>query len=275
MKKATWNNYLAITWDKYLPPIRPYDCELEIIKGYIKNFVSTNNTLPSVLILGSTPELRDIVYEFGIIPTVIDFSKDNYEAMSLLLRTSGSDTFVESNWLALNTKIYYEKFDFILSEAAFNVLDRNSAKELYQICRKLLTPKGKIIVKEWVRYSDNRPELNVLLNNYRKSNNSMGMYSFLCIPLMLNYYDFANEQITLKNFDQEILGLFESGIINKYEYETIRIHEYKNVDLILYIPKILDFMHDMSIAFDLIRIHNINIAYSDYHPIFVYERKRL
>ena len=274
MKKATWNNYLAITWDKYLPPIRPYNCELEIIKGYIKNFVTNNNTIPSVLILGSTPELRDVVYEFGVVPTVVDFSKDNYEGMSLLLRASGSDIFVESNWLALGNEKYYGKFDFILSETAFNVLDSNSAKELYQICEKLLTQKGKIIAKEWVRYSDHRPDINEIINSYRQSNNSMGLYSFTCIPLMLKYYDFVNEQIKLKDFDQEIMRLYETGIISKHEYETVEIHEYKNVELILYIPKILDFMNDMSQTFDLVKIHNINVAYSDYHPVFVYERKK-
>jgi len=274
MNKATWNNYLAVTWDKYLPPIRPYNEELEIIKKYISEYVTNNHGIPSVLILGSTPELRDVVYEFGVIPTVVDFSKDNYEGMSLLLRSIGKDEFIESNWLSLDNMKYYEKFDFILSEAAFNVLNPVAAKELYCICEKLLNENGKIIAKEWIRYSDVKPNIIKLLKQYRHSYNSMGLYSYLCVPLMLNFYDFKHEMIPLRDFDYQIEQLFMAGIINEYEYETVRIHEYKNVDLVLYIPKILDFMNDMSEKFDLVKIHNINIANSDYHPIFVYERSK-
>ena len=75
---TSWNNYLAMTWDKYLPPIRPYDSELNYFKRVVQEYISRKNSLPSVLILGSTPELRDVVYGFGIQPTVVDYDKDNY-----------------------------------------------------------------------------------------------------------------------------------------------------------------------------------------------------
>ena len=63
MERATWNNYLAQTWDKYLPPIRPYAEETAIFKWYVANFIKDKGKIPNILILGSTPELRDIVYE--------------------------------------------------------------------------------------------------------------------------------------------------------------------------------------------------------------------
>lgn len=99
MNSTSWNNYLAMTWDKYLPLIRPYFEELSVIKTYIQQYIITYENKPKVLILGSTPELRDVVYEYGIIPTVVDFSKDNYEGMSLLRRLSGDDKFVEKTGL--------------------------------------------------------------------------------------------------------------------------------------------------------------------------------
>ena len=96
-QKATWNNYLAITWDKYLPPIRPYVEECEIFKAYLNIFIKQNGKTPKVLILGSTPELRDVAYSCGIEPVVVDYSKDNYEAMGTLCKVAGNDRFVESN----------------------------------------------------------------------------------------------------------------------------------------------------------------------------------
>lgn len=270
MNNATWNNYLAKTWNKYLPPIRPYYEELSIFKKYIKRFIENNGKKPNVLILGSTPELRDIVYEYDIIPTVVDFSKENYEGMSLLRRLAGKDVFIEKNWLEITPDD--GEFDFIFSEAAYNVLSETSAKQLYKKSANLLKKNGKIVAKEWVRFSNHSIPVDQLIKNYRASENAFGFYAYACIPLMLNYYDFNKEKITLRELDNQVRELFSKGYITEKEYETISVHEYQNVDLELYIPLINQFMSDMNAITKLINIHNINIAYSEYHPIFIYER---
>lgn len=273
MKKATWNNYLAKTWDLYLPPIRPYNEELDIFKQYIVEFINNNKKLPNVLILGSTPEFRDILFEYNIIPTVIDFSKDNYEGMSLLINNKGIDKFIESNWLDVEKMLDETKFDFVFSEAAFNVLNKESAVKLYKIISNLLNKEGKLIAKEWIRFSNVRPNLNKIVKDYRSSNNSRGFYSHTCIPLMLLYYNFENEIIKLSDFSREIEILNNIDVITNKEWETIEIHEYNNVELELYIPKIQDFLNDMGKNFSLLNIHNIAKPNAQYHPIFVLEVK--
>lgn len=271
MNDTSWNNYLARTWDKYLPPIRPYFEELSVFKYYIQQYLKNNSTKPEILILGSTPELRDVVYEFEIIPTVVDFSVENYTGMSLLRRMRGEDSFVEKNWLDLTDKD--GRFDFIFSEAAFNVLPKASAKKMYRIASELLKNNGLIISKEWIRFSNKPYTIEHLVEKYRNSINTYGFYSFICIPLMLIFYDYKNERITLKDLDNGAQGLLRAGLITQKEYETIGIHEYQNVELELYIPEIYEFEKDMKEYLDLLCIHNMNTAFSEYHPIFVYERK--
>ncbi|MDE6550315.1 MAG: hypothetical protein K2M44_02280 [Clostridia bacterium] len=271
-ENATWNNFLALTWDKYLPPIRPYTDECEIFKSYVHNFIIEHNAIPQILILGSTPELRDLVYEFGIIPTVVDFAKDNYEGMSLLCKNKGQDNFIESNWLELAPKNCAKKFDFILSEAAFNVLSRDSAKRLYAICKELLNEHGKIIAKQWVRLSNKRPSLENLLEDYRNSNSTMGMYSHICIPLMLCFYDYSIERITLRDLEKNVRKLYETKLITQNEWETINLHDYQNVDLELYIPLLQQFLSDMNECFNLINLHVVDKGFAQFHPIFVFER---
>lgn len=271
MNSTSWNNYLAITWDKYLPPIRPYFEELSIFKTYIQRYIKMYNAKPKVLILGSTPELRDVVYEYEITPTVVDFSKENYEGMSLLRRLKGSDTFIKKNWLDLND--CDGQFDFIFSEAAFNVLPKESSKKIYQIISKLLTAQGIVVAKEWIRFSDKPLSIEHIIEEYRSSTNSYGFYSFTCIPLMLNLYDYENDRITLRSLDKGAQKMLSEGKINQQEYDTIGIHDYQNVELELYIPKIDEFEQDVNEYLDLIAIHNVNIAHSEFHPIFVLERK--
>lgn len=273
MERATWNNYLAQTWDKYLPPIRPYAEETAIFKQYISNFIKDKREIPSVLILGSTPELRDVVYEFDIIPTVVDFSQENYEGMSLLLRNKGTDNFIKNNWLDMGGCNDNEQYDFIFSEAAFNVLNVKVAKQMYYICSTLLRHNGKLIAKEWIRFSNTRPILEDLIKDYRGSTSTLGFYSYLCIPLMLMFYDFENEVIALRDLDSEINKILSTGKITINEQMSVGIHKYKNVDLELYIPSILEFMNDMKEYLNLSMIHTIHIAHAEFHPIFVYERR--
>lgn len=271
MNNTSWNNYLAVTWDKYLPPIRPYFEELSIFKAYIQQYIKTHTDKPQVLILGSTPELRDIVYEYEIIPTVVDFSKENYDGMSLLRRLNGTDRFIEKNWLDLDEN--NGQFDFIFSEAALNVLPKESSRKMLQIISRMLKPEGIVVAKEWIRFSDKLYSIQQLIEEYRNSPNSYGFYSFTCIPLMLNMYDYENDRITLKCLDLGAQKMLSEGQITKQEYDTIGVHEYQNVELELYIPSIFEFEQDAREYLDLVAIHNVNIAHSEFHPIYVFERK--
>ena len=268
---TSWNNYLAMTWDKYLPPIRPYDSELNYFKRVVQEYISRKNSLPSVLILGSTPELRDVVYGFGIQPTVVDYDKDNYKAMSLLLKSQGNDTFFEMNWLDLNTLVVGQ-FDYIFSEAAFNVLGHADALKLYQICHSLLNRGGQLVAKQWIRFCNEKPCVEDLIDQYRHSDNSRGFYSHTCIPLMLCFYDYEQERITLKHLDDCVSHLLAEGKINKCEQSTIGIHEYQNVNLVLYIPRLIDFLLDVQNWFHLVSVKVVPTPFSEYHTIFVLEK---
>lgn len=273
-KKATWNNYLAITWGKYLPPIRPYVEECEIFKTYLSEFIKQNDKRPKVLILGSTPELRDVAYSCGIEPFIVDYSKDNYEAMGTLCKVIGKDIFIESNWLDIKQHIH-EQFDFIFSEAAFNVLNATNAKKLYRICFDMLTDGGRVIAKQWIRLSNIKPDVDKLINDFRASNSMWGFYSHTCIPLMLAYYDYKNEVITLRRLEEVCHSLYDNKKITAIEWNSIDIHDYKNVDLELYIPLLKEFLCDTGELFNLVNYHIIHIANSQYHPIFVLKKEKI
>jgi len=270
MNTTSWNNYLAETWNKYLPPIRPYSKEIEILREYIIKYKKVVSS-PSVLILGSTPELRDLVNELGLIPFVVDYSHDNYITMGTLKRILGEETFINMNWLDYSPN---QQFDIILSEAAFNVIDADSSKILYLKCSNWLKPDGILLAKNWIRFSNRHIPVNELITSYRQSlYYEFGFYSYTCIPLMLCFYDYKNERITLKDFNNECKKLFESEIITHEEWDSIAIHEYENVDLQLYIPDMFRFINDISEHFYIKSVQNINIAYSEYHPIIILSRR--
>ncbi|GHU48885.1 hypothetical protein FACS1894127_0550 [Clostridia bacterium] len=271
MNTTTWNNYLAQTWDKYLPPIRPYGEEIEVFRTWIQDYVDCENRAPDILILGSTPELRDLVSEFKIIPTVVDFSSDNYFAMGTLRSTQTKEVFIESDWMELEEK---SQFDLILSEAALNVVDAASSKTLYSKCNNFLRTGGKLFAKNWLRTTNKPYAVEYLIEASRSVPTfKFGFYSSVCIPLMLCFYDYCNEEIQLKAFRNCCKNLFDEGFITQCEWETIAVHKYEKVDLQLYIPSIFDFINDITDYFYIDQVCDVGIGFSEYHPMFKLTRR--
>lgn len=54
-----------------------------------------------VLVLGSTPEIRDIALSRGMIPVCCDLSRPIWEKMTSLMAESGEEEFIQCNWLEI------------------------------------------------------------------------------------------------------------------------------------------------------------------------------
>jgi len=93
MKK--WTLDMANAWKRMTPPIRPSRYDLAVFKQFLKQKVKDKGKNIKVLILGSTPEFRDLVNSKGLTAYVCDYNKDNYEALGLLKKTKGE--FVHEN----------------------------------------------------------------------------------------------------------------------------------------------------------------------------------
>ncbi|MCL2164329.1 MAG: class I SAM-dependent methyltransferase [Oscillospiraceae bacterium] len=272
MNTTSWNYELARTWEKFLPPIRPYQEEIEIFRALIYKYLQTSEDHPNVLILGSTPELRDLVCSLGLVPTVVDYSKENYVAMGTLKKTRNTtERFVESDWLEFESD---ESFDIILSEAALNVVDARSSAIMYRRCSDLLKSGGYLLAKNWIRVANGSYSVEDLIASYRTASNyPFGFYSYSCIPLMLCFYDYDGEVIYLREFSKRCRELFEANLITQREWESIAVHKYENVDLQLYIPSQADFRRDIEKYFVIEKIYDIETAFSEFHPIFALSRR--
>ncbi len=265
---TTWNNYFAKIWGGIQPPVRPYDEEVRIFKKYIQNYIEKNNKTPDVLILGSTPELRDVAYMFDIIPTVVDYSQENYDLMSQLTTIDGKDNFINCNWLDLLEQNDVNTYDFILGEAAFNVIRPEATSKLAHICRVLLKSDGHLILKEWIRFSDMKPDLMSLIEEYRNENSTREFYFYLCSALQLYYYDYEKEVVQVRWIDKGLRELYEANIISKNEQMSIGKFNYQHVNLNLYIPRIENFLHEMNDFYNVKELHTVQIAFAETHPIF-------
>lgn len=269
-KTATWNNYYAIIWKDIKPPIRPYEDEIRYFIEILKNKVESETDV-KVLILGSTPELRDIVYSFNLSPTVVDYSIENYQLMGELCSYEPNDTVVCCDWIDMLSILSPSSFDIIWGEAAFNVIRPEYTEKLFHICNKLLKEKGQLVIKQWIRFSNLRFTITDLQRETDKK--CEDFYFSNCYPLHIMFYDFENEVVYLKEIAKQLKILFQQGQITYQEYQSIERLNYSKVELNVYIPTETVFNQSFDKYFSIFSVLKSNVKYGDFHPIYVLSKK--
>lgn len=268
----TWNTYLAESWSRYLPPIRPAPEELEIFESVMIQEIANKGKNLLVAIMGSTPELRDLCALHSLNVTVVDYNGDNYRALSALMKYKGSEKFVNQNWLNLKVN---QEFDIVLMEASCNVVAKSQLDRFFRRINTHLKPQGVVIAKTWVRVSNDPPSIEEIIHYYRSRLATKDFYSAMCLPLFLHFYDFQKEEVSVAKFSAKIEELYQMGVLTKQEWETIKRHNYEKVTLKLYIPQKMDFQEHASHYYRIEQVIEAGFDFSNLHPVFVMRSKQI
>lgn len=129
----------AQKWAKTLPPSRPCRGDLEIYTELLKQYSKPNQ---SVLILGATPELRDLCFKYRLKVTIVDINKTMIQAMTTLRKTSSPEKVIISRWQKIPLK---NKYNFILGDASLNMLDKKDLSPTLKRVAQLLNDQGYFI----------------------------------------------------------------------------------------------------------------------------------
>lgn len=139
-QKLPWNKQFALQWDKYDFPVRP-GLELAIYEKAVKQ-VKKRHKNPKVLILGSTPEFRDLLLKYNIASVCCDINPEVFKALRRLVKRKGREIFIKADWRTFKTP---QKFDLIIGHQVFNMLPHYSTNKFIKNVAKNLKPKGIII----------------------------------------------------------------------------------------------------------------------------------
>ncbi len=96
-------------WAEIKQPIRPSESELQFYENYVNKISELDN--PKMLILGSTPEFRDMAIKYGMQSVCADLGKPIWEAMKHFMTEQGEDELLHCDWLKLPEN---NKYDLIL-----------------------------------------------------------------------------------------------------------------------------------------------------------------
>ncbi|MFC1656652.1 class I SAM-dependent methyltransferase [Patescibacteria group bacterium] len=157
--KEAWNQ-IARVYDKLLPPNRPGKIDIEIYGKLIKPKLKKG---VNILLLGSTPELRDLLYSsclaYDANLTAIDISEDMYQAMSLLMeKTNPKEKFVNRPWQS--TGLESNSYDLIIGDEVIVNIPLSDRDIFFKEIVRLLKKDGSFIT----RHNSVIPE-NKKLNN--------------------------------------------------------------------------------------------------------------
>lgn len=132
-----------IDWWSMLPPGRPSQGELSFVKEHLRSL-----EISSALIMGSTPEYRDLCHELGIAEVfVIDHSESFHEHVSSQRVYRGtSEQILFGRWQDLIPE-FHDRFGLVLGDLVSGNVPYHERGALYDSVRRSLIKGGLFIEK--------------------------------------------------------------------------------------------------------------------------------
>ncbi|MBW2977814.1 class I SAM-dependent methyltransferase [Candidatus Woesearchaeota archaeon] len=235
MKK--WTLEMANKWKNYKPPIRPSKWDIAVFSKYLDKKIREKGRDVKVLILGSTPELRDLVNSKKLTAYVCDYSKDNNEALKLLKKVKGKEILIRQDWTKLKLK---QKFDLVFAEASLTVVKKQQVIKILKNVKKLLKDDGLFISKTWVRLPKKGLSLKKMMSIYRRKYKGKSFRNYMNQMLHSLYYD-ADKGSLQKQY-YTFKKLYNDGKITKKEFISIEGLGYETSPLVLFLPLHTEFL---------------------------------
>ena len=111
---------------------------------------------PKMIVLGVTPELRELGHKHGYRVTCVDFSQTWINAMDILMgEEGGKDIIVRCNWF--ETPLQRGEYDVVVGDGTMNLLELKNWDRLLEIVQGLLKPAGYFITRTLVGIGDSVP----------------------------------------------------------------------------------------------------------------------
>ncbi len=209
MAEIGWTEKTAQDWKRYKPPSRPAKSEVKI---YDSVFAAKKGC--SVLILGSTPELRELAAKYEMKVTIVDWSEDICKALKLLMKHKNArEAFSKQDWLQMK---FDEKFDMVVGDCATTVVPYAELENVLRNISNCLKPDGIAVQRIWVRYNNvQTPDLPYVRKLFESKPEHIHWYTWMLFPVFVHYYDSTNERLAGDELYQKMLADYEKGGLPK------------------------------------------------------------
>ena len=140
---------MAKLWKEFAKPGRPSKDDIKNYYFFLHSILK-NKKFPQIVILGSTPELRELLFKFKKLEAnVICFDMDEnvYQAMNVFVQHKNKkERFIQSNWLNISQKIRPKSVDAVMGDYVIGNIGGYEDKFFSEI-KKILQPNGYFITR--------------------------------------------------------------------------------------------------------------------------------
>jgi len=134
-----WYNF----WKNVEPPWRVSRGEIKFWEKKVKEIAKRKN--PKVLVLGATPEIRDMLAKYKLDVTLIDLDLQVKRAMDRLRkRKNKKEELVRANWLKMPLPSNY--FDMVIGDGNFENIALKDHNCFYKNIWRVVKPDGYVLM---------------------------------------------------------------------------------------------------------------------------------
>jgi len=155
-------------------PIRPSEAMMAVYERWIRRVAGGRPA--RMLILGSTPELRDLALALGVVPVACDHSRQIWETMGRLMQRKGAEEFLHSQWLEIPED---RPYDLVAGDGSLVMLQPEQIEPMIRKIARLLKPDGAAVLKVGARAHPFSPErFAAALAEYRRTRPPLPLYYY-------------------------------------------------------------------------------------------------
>lgn len=211
---------IAKAWMHYPPPARPSQEELSFYEECILKAASKKDI--KVLILGVTPELREICAKHKLDVTLVDICQDMFEAMKELMKYKNSkEKFVLANWLDMK---FDTQFDLIIGDIVINLFDLEDWKLFLTKIRSTLKKDGyfltRLMLDSPLRKKTN---LNEMIKQYKQELQVGNLDRTAIIFSDKEICNAKTRKIDFNIFNKKLKEFLDKGAITIKEYDALKL----------------------------------------------------
>ena len=199
-------------WKKARFPARPSEEEMPIFDNLMQGYIGKK-----LLILGSTPEFRDLGFKLKLNVTCADINTDMLEGMKQLMQfPNNNEALVKCDWL--NMPFENKTFDLVFAEQSINIIEVKHFGKFLNEVKRVMKDDGKFVLKSIVLLEQSEEEI---LNKAKKQKRDV-IYLYDKICNMPKHY--KNNQRSHKEVSDYFFELVKQGKISQTEYNEFMHH---------------------------------------------------
>jgi len=234
-KVQAWSKKMAQARKKRKPPSAPSKSEKLAYDHFLKKALKGKRQ-PKVMILGVTPELRDIALKNNCEVISVDISKEMIKTMKGLVKNKKhkKDIILNDNWLTVPFK--NNSFDVVMGDGPFtNIPSLPDVKKMLTKITKILKPDGYLLIREVIHLSNRKKSFKKVVSDYRKKRIKWEDF-YVDIRFYVFFEKVYNSQKKLlysgKVF-KELIDQQQKGNLTEKELKTLKSLESNIKNLIL------------------------------------------